>query len=198
MDRISEIIRLYKVPLILGGLSVLAIGTSLVLLVKSIQTTTPIEFSGDQVATGSALGASIIKVDIEGAVVNPGLYSLPEGSRVEDGITAAGGLMADADYEYVAKTLNRAMRLVDGAKVFFPTSESNQSMGSVSLQTEEVSSLISVNTASESQLDTLPGVGPVTAKKIIDNRPYQTLEELVSKKAVGQSVFEKIKNQISI
>lgn len=198
MDRISEIIRLYKVPLILGGLSVLAIGTSLVLLVKSIQTTTPIEFSGDQVATGSALGASIIKVDIEGAVVNPGLYSLPEGSRLEDGITAAGGLVADADREYVAKTLNRAMRLVDGAKVFIPTSESNQSMGSVSLQTEEVSRLISVNTASESELDTLPGVGPVTAKKIIDNRPYQTLEELVSKKAVGQSVFEKIKNQISI
>ena len=60
------------------------------------------------------------------------------------------------------------------------------------------SGLININSASESELDTLTGVGPVTIGKIIDNRPYNTLEELVSKKAVSKSVFEKIKDSISL
>jgi len=57
---------------------------------------------------------------------------------------------------------------------------------------------VSINTGTESQLDSLPGVGPVTAAKIIASRPYQTLEEVVSKKAVGAALFEKIKNDISL
>ena len=60
------------------------------------------------------------------------------------------------------------------------------------------SGLIDINAASESELDTLSGIGPVTAGKIIDNRPYGSLEELVSKKAVSSSVFEKIKDHISV
>ena len=189
MDRILEVFRQYKIPLILGGLSVFTITISIILLVKSVATTTPIEFSSDQVATGS----SVIKIDVEGAVVSPGLYSLPEGSRVEDAITAAGGLSKDVDGETLAKSINRAMKLVDGGKIFIPSVHSSP----ISPQSP-LSPLISVNSGSQSELESLPGIGPVTAKKIIDNRPYQTPEELVSKKAVGQSVFEKIKNQISL
>ena len=58
--------------------------------------------------------------------------------------------------------------------------------------------MVNINTASETELDALPGVGPVTAQKIISNRPYQKIDDLVSKKAVGASVFSKIKDQISI
>jgi len=188
-------LRTYKIPILLGGISVFSIVVSLVLLVKSTQTAaTPIQFSSDGAeASGSALGAAIVTVDVEGAVVHPDVYTLPVDSRVEDAIQAAGGLESDADEELFARTMNRAMKLVDGGKIYVP-SLSSSGIGSA----DSVSNLVSVNTASQSELDTLPGVGPVTAQKIIDNRPYQTLGELVSKKAVGTALFEKIKDKMSL
>lgn len=185
---------LYKIPLLLGGISIFAIALSILLLVTSVQTTQPIQFSSDSASESSVLGVTDLKIDIEGAVAHPGLYSLPEGSRVEDAITAAGGITAEVDQELFAKTINRAMKLVDGGKIFVPVVGASSDLGS----TGSVSTLISINAGTEGQLDALSGVGPVTAKKIIDNRPYQTLEELVSKKAVSQSVFEKIKTQLSL
>lgn len=62
----------------------------------------------------------------------------------------------------------------------------------------ENSVLIDLNAASVSQLEELPGIGPVTAKKIIDNRPYSSVEELLVKKAVARSVFDKIRGQITV
>jgi competence protein ComEA len=188
----GAMLRNYKIPLLLGGISVLTIVVSIVLLVKSTQTTEPVRFSSEE-ASGSALGAAAITVDIEGAIANPGVYTLPAGNRVEDAITAAGGLGSVVDEVVFAKTINRAAKLVDGAKLYIPLLSSSglRTVGSVS-------NLVSVNTGTESELDSLPGVGPVTAQKIIDNRPYQTLEELVSKKAVGAALFEKIKDQLSL
>jgi len=183
-------LRTYKIPILLGGVSVLAIIVSIVLLVQSTQTTTPIQFSSD---TSEASGAATITVDVEGAVTSPGVYTLSGGARVEDALAAAGGLESDADEELFAKTMNRAMKLVDGGKIYIP-SLSSSGVGTLG----SVSNLVSVNTASQSELESLPGIGPVTAKKIIDNRPYQTLEELVAKKAVGTALFEKIKDQLSL
>lgn len=186
----EAILKNYKIPILLGGVSVFAIVLSIVLLVKSTQTTTPIQFSSD---TTEASSAAVLTVDIEGAVVHPGVYTLPGGARVEDAITAAGGLESDADEELFAKTMNRAMKLVDGGKIYVPffSSASLSTLGTVG-------NLISVNTASQSELESLPGIGPVTAQKIIANRPYQTLDELVAKKAVGTALFEKIKDQLSL
>ena len=92
--------------------------------------------------------------------------------------------------------MNRAMKLVDGGKIYIPSLSSSP----VSPQSPQspLSSVVSVNFATESELDTLSGVGPATAQKIIANRPYQTLDELVSKKAVGTALFEKIKDQLSL
>lgn len=185
----APIFHAYKIPILLGGISVLAIVLSIVLLVKSTQTTTPIEFSSDNT---EASNSATLTVDVEGAVVHPGVYTLPVGSRVEDVIVAAGGLESDADEELFAKTMNRAAKLVDGGKLYIPSLSSSPSFQS------SLSSLISVNSGTEAELDTLPGIGPVTAKKIIDNRPYQTLEELVAKKALGTALFEKIKDQLSL
>jgi competence protein ComEA len=188
----QEMIAKYKVPLMLGGVSVLAIVISIVLLVKSTQTTTPIEFSSDK---SEASGSAMLTIDVEGAVASPGVYTLPAGSRVEDAIAAAGGLGPDADEELLAKTVNRAQKMTDGAKIYIPVMDTDQTSHNSSVPQN---GLVSINFASASELDVLSGVGPVTAQKIIDNRPYSDLNELVTKKAIGAALFEKIKSQLSL
>jgi len=193
---VTVILRNYKIPILLGGVSVFTIVISIVLLVKSTQTAaTPIQFLPADEAGSS--GSAQLTIDIEGAVIHPGVYSLPGGTRVEDAITAAGGLGSDADSDAFAKTMNRAMKLVDGGKIYVPFLSSSP-VSPLRQLADPISPLVSVNSATEGQLDGLPGVGPVTAQKIIANRPYQTLEELVGKKAVGSAVFEKIKAQLSL
>jgi competence protein ComEA len=187
MDAVA-VFRTYKIPILLGGISVIAIILSLVLLFTSSQATEPITFSSEEAST-----SAVLIVDVEGAVMHPGVYTLPGGARVEDAITAAGGLESDADSELFAKTFNRAAKLVDGGKIYIPTMGSDPLKGQTPF-----TSLISVNSGTEAELDSLPGIGPVTAQKIIANRPYQTLEELVAKKAVGTALFEKIKDQLSL
>ncbi|MBI5449488.1 helix-hairpin-helix domain-containing protein [Candidatus Gottesmanbacteria bacterium] len=198
--------RRYKIPIILGSGSVFFIIISFILLFKSTQLTKPIQFSQDQL-TASASGVqgvsvSVITVDVEGAVVKPGIYRLSRDARVDDAIAAAGGFSTEADLDRIAATMNRAAKLVDGGKLYFPKKGeiSSPSLGSVGNPgtVGDLRSPVNINTGTESALESLPGVGPVTAKKIIDNRPYQTLEELVSKKAVGQSLFEKIKEKIAL
>lgn len=147
----TAVLRNYKIPLILGGISILTIIVSIVLLVKSIQSTQPIRFSSEE-ASGSALGAAAIRVDVEGAVVHPGVYSLPAGSRVEDALIAAGGLGITADEDIFAKTINRAAKITDGAKLYIPeigvdqTSHNLQSVVTTSGTSQN--GLVSINFAS--------------------------------------------------
>ena len=69
---------------------------------------------------------------------------------------------------------------------------------SVSVAGASTQAQVNINTASQSDLESLPGIGPVTASKIISDRPYQIVEDLVNKKAVSKAVFEKIKDQIVV
>lgn len=190
-----------KILLIISGISFLSIIGAVGLLIKSNQPVEPIRFETQ--ATSSA-SIKTITVDIEGAVAKPGIYNLLPDARVSDAIRSAGGLTAQADRERIDKTINRAAKLVDGAKLYFPKIGE---LSSAQTQTSSVhsspaniagSSIVNINLASQADLEALPGVGPVTAKKIVDNRPYQTLEELVNKKAVGQSLYAKIKDLISL
>ena len=141
-----------------------------------------------------------IKVDVEGAVARPGIYELAVGSRMEDLLTKAGGLSAEADREWVAKSLNRAQKLTDGAKVYVPKQnervESRE--GKSGVAGSSITGKINVNTASASELDKLWGVGPATAQKIIENRPYQTVEELLSKKVLKKNVYERIFDELDV
>jgi len=149
----------------------------------------------------NSIEVKTIFVDVEGAVVNPGVYKLPQESRIQDGLVAAGGLSAKADREYIAKNLNLAIKLTDGAKVFIPIVGEAVGGGSALNASSEgitIGALININTASESQLDTLPGIGPVTAQKIIAGRPYSSTDELLSRKVVGTKVFDQIKGKISV
>lgn len=183
----AAIWKAYKIPIILGSISLLCIAISLTLLIKFYQSADPIEFS--QEASPSEI---LLAVDIEGAVINPGVYQLPAGARVEDAIAVAGGLSDEADEERIAGSINRAAKLSDGAKLYIPKK------GDAASPVGDLGNLLNINSASASDLEALPGIGLVTAKKIIDGRPYQTLEELVSKKAISQSLFEKLKEQLSL
>lgn len=148
--------------------------------------------SSDQVL-GEAKLLEIV-VDVGGAVNNPGVYTLGSDSRVNDAVAAAGGLSAEAD----SSRVNLAGKISDGQKVYVPAKQEQVRSDKGEVISQQNSSLISINSATEGELDTLPGVGPVTAGKIIAGRPYSNIDELLSKKAVSKSVFEKIKERITI
>lgn len=150
-----------------------------------------------------------IFVDISGSVQKPDVYELPENSRLRDGLVAAGGLSESANRDYFAQNYNLARLLQDGEKIYVPSMNDKtliagsgvNNAGSIVAQTSQSGSTggkININTGSSSDLDRLPGVGPVTAGKIIDGRPYASVDELLSKKSVTKSVFEKIKDSVTI
>ena len=141
---------------------------------------------------------TLILVDVEGAVVTPGVYKLAQNSIIQDALVSSGGLAVDADRGFVSKNVNLAAKLSDGAKIYIPK------VGEISAQSVQVSdsggstsSLININSASSDSLDSLPGVGPVTVTKIINGRPYQNINELLDKKMVSSKVFGEIKDKIS-
>lgn len=138
-----------------------------------------------------------IKVDVSGAVHTPGVYNLPVDSRVDEAIREAGGVRDDADPEYISKSLNLAQKVSDGMKIYIPRKGDNvlQLQGQA---LEVKGNVINVNNASLDELDKLSGVGPVTAQKIIENRPYSSIEELYTKKAVSRAVYEGIKDKVSV
>jgi len=155
----------------------------------------------DTVDERAAQAKKQITVDIEGGVMKPGVYKLSFDSLLKDGLIAAGGLSANADRQLVAKNLNMASKLIDGAKVYVPLQ--GESAGSESSATglnsstgSSSTSQININTATEKDLDSLPGIGVVTSGKIIAGRPYASIDELVKKKIVGQKVFDQIKATI--
>ena len=155
----------------------------------------------------SLVSAKQISVDISGAVNKPGVYKLPFDSRVEEAVSASGGLSAEANLEYISKYLNMAQKLSDGSKVYLPkqgemgVAVGGGSVAGVSIQAGSQSQpggQVNINSASQSELEALPGIGPVTAAKIIASRPYQTIDDLQTQKIVSKSVFEKIKGSIVV
>ncbi len=149
-----------------------------------------------------------ITAEIAGEVITPGVYKLSNGSRIDELLVVAGGFSKDADRVWTDKYLNRAAKLTDGQKVYIPKVGEQSNVLSAKITagdqtastafSSDSSGLININTASANQLDSLPGIGPTYAQKIIEHRPYSTLEELVSKGAIKQNLFEKIKDKITI
>lgn len=195
-------------PLVLamffGGLLVFAIGIGLIFFKPQSEPDVKI-ISGNGMVAGDKVSPPAggqIMVHVDGAVVRPAVYKLAADARVDDAIKAAGGMTSDAD----TKQVNLAAKLVDGQKVYIPiigesvrASLATQNIsGSVNQTTSTSVGQISINSASAEELDKLPGIGPVTAQKIIAGRPYGSVDELLSKKAVSNSVYEKIKAQIGL
>ncbi len=149
----------------------------------------------------SAPIAETIKVDIAGAVLKEGIFTLPKDSRMENLLISAGGLKENANEVYISKYLNRAQKLQDGMKIYIPFKDEPIGPGNASVlgvATNITNGIVNINTASDPELEALPGIGSVTAGKIINGRPYQSLEELVTRKIIYKSVYEKIKDKISV
>ena len=141
-----------------------------------------------------------VYVYVTGAVANPGVYSLDEGLRVCDAVEAAGGLTEDAD----ASTVNLARVLSDGEHIALPTKaevETALAQGSAG-GAAVASSLVNINTADASALETLSGVGSATAQAIISDReqngPFSTIEDLMRVDGIGEKKFAKLKDSICV
>ncbi len=151
-----------------------------------------------------------IQVYVTGEVVEPGVYALPVDSRVQDAIQAAGGFTDDAN----AEMLNLASALQDGDRVQVAStiqaqeaSGTGSDLGSPANATGQQPAsvpgrMVNINTASQDELETLSGIGPVTAQKIIDYREangfFIGIEDIQKVSGIGPVTFEKFKDQITV
>lgn len=152
-----------------------------------------------------------ITIDVSGAVKNPFVYSFTSQARIIDAIQRAGGLMEEADEAFVKRNVNYARILSDQEKIYIPflsdtangyVMETKRIIDytqptALSTQTEN-SMRTNINAASVLELDQLPGIGKVQSEAIFNARPYTTAEDLVKNNVIKQSVYDKIKNQISV
>lgn len=145
----------------------------------------------------------IIIVDVKGAVRRPGVYTMEEGDRLIDAINAAGGYVPDAD----SKMINHAMKLTDEFLIYIPLEgeelpEMNDIVQQSSSSIKSDDRFVNINTADESELMTIPGIGPAKATAIISYREEHGLfsapESLMDVSGIGKKTFEKIAQLITI
>jgi competence protein ComEA len=153
-----------------------------------------------------------LRVYVSGSVVRPDVYALDPGAIVRDAIAAAGGFRSDANRE----AINLATPLLDGAQVHVPpqaevvvTPPAGVSAPAPTPEPPAAAVVpaagvraapagkININTASLAELDTLPGVGPVTAQRIVDGRPYAQIEDIKRVRGIGDATFEKLQPLIT-
>lgn len=154
--------------------------------------------------------AAQVVVDVAGAVARPGVVTLDDGARVEDALAAAGGVIDGADLRGV----NRAARLSDGQRVYVPldgeaTPAISDPFGGAGSGLDagggsalDAPQLVNINSAGADELDALPGVGPSTARAIVEDReangPFAMPEDLMRVSGIGEKKFAKLKSSICV
>jgi competence protein ComEA len=138
-----------------------------------------------------------LRVYVSGAVQQPDVYALSPGSIVKDALLAAGGPASDADLDRI----NLASPLADGQQIYVPR------LGEESVPVQPPSRLpasggkININTADAASLETLPGIGPALAQRIVDFRqvsgPFESIEDVMDVSGIGPGIFEQIRELIA-
>jgi competence protein ComEA len=166
--------------------------------------------SGGGVSVAAASGAPAtgeVVVDVGGAVSSPGVYRLPAGSRVGDAVAAAGGFGPRVDAARAAVELNLAALLEDGAHLVVPSrDDATPNPGPAGAGGTEggdgaAGGLVDLNGATQAELEALPGIGPVTATKIIDSRTaerFASVDDLRTRKLVGAKTFETLRDLVTV
>lgn len=158
-----------------------------------------------------------IFVDISGALKTPGVYCFNPGDRVIDAVKKAGGFSKNVSLEYVSRSINLSKVLANNQKIYIPSKEELLcELKPFTLKEEEIiptdtqeenpknttdtqeEECININTANITKLDSLDGIGPSTAQKIIDSRPYNSVDDLLNVSGIGQATFDKFKDNICI
>lgn len=163
--------------------------------------------SSDDESSAKSSSAAEVYVDVDGAVVRPGVYRLKDGARVSQAIDVAGGLTAEAD----VTGLNRASKVADGQKIYVPKVGEQQAAAAVGGAESSVattpgagssSGLVNINTASAAELQTLSGIGPSIAQSIIDERTkngaFASVDDLMRVSGIGEKKLAKIKDCICV
>jgi competence protein ComEA len=173
-------------------LLVLAVGGRLLLRTGRASVPPPVPLA----APAKTTPASRLFVHVVGAVRRPGLYRLPEGSRVADAVTRAGGPTRKAQLELV----NLAARIADGEQVVVPRRGAAVAVGGPG-GTVATTGPVHLNTATLEQLDALPGIGPVTAQKILDYRQkhgaFGSVDELDAIPGIGPARLEQVRDLVA-
>lgn len=164
--------------------------------------TQPAASSGD----GGTSQDGGLTVYVTGAVNQPGVVTVATGARVADAVNACGGLSPEADGE----AINMAQAVKDGQQIRVPAkgAQNAAANGATAAKTggsassADMGGLVNINTADEKALDTLPGVGPATAQKIIEYREnegaFQSPEDIMKVRGIGKAKYEKMKDKITI
>lgn len=184
------------------GLAIVAIVAGVIAIFAIVRAID--ERTAPPIVIDNALVQPGVVVDLRGEVVNPGVYELQAGSRLDDAVVAAGGLTDDADLTQ----LNLAARLQDGSIVTVPSVAKLTEVGSGNdvdsggtTSGSQPSSLVNLNTANEQELESLPGVGEVTAGRIIEyreaNGPFHSVDDLVHIQGISMKTINGLRDLVT-
>ncbi len=148
-------------------------------------------------ATGAASAGTVV-VAVTGRVQRPGLVRLPEGARVQDAIAAAGGVLPGTDISFV----NLARRLTDGELLIVGVTPPPDAVAAPGPSGGPAGGRVNINTGTVAELDTLPGIGPALAQRIVDYRAahgaFHSVEDLRKVSGIGDATFAEIRDRVTV
>lgn len=197
----------YKIPLSIFGLILIVLGGLFFILKTTAKAEYVYNLNAEEIKkvledqSSDIVDDQKILVDVGGQVLSPGVIHIQEGSSLIDAITSAGGFGQNADMYYVQRYLNLAIKVEDRQKIYIPSKEEtikDSSWYGSNTSSDVKTDKININTANLDELTSLPGVGEVTAQKIIDGRPYKAVESLMEVSGIGDATYKKFEHMIQI